>query len=212
MTPVRFPPDVRQHLEGITFDTNLLVGVVPRVFILSIHAENGARLGLLPTVESELRGVAAEYQARFVRRVVRRRRGDGYEVSEKAAAAAIRNIASEYGHEFVERFCRWRDVVRRIEPTPVQRVRRDRLVAQLPANCFRGRGASNDKRIVAETIVHGFTSVATMDVRSMDHFGVNRWLGAHGLLREGHRAAVLDSQTAFRQLCQRRNGSRMLLW
>ena len=207
-----FDPVLHRRLEGTTFDTNRLVGVAARAFILTMYAESGARLSLLPRVQRELRGVTGQPRVRVFRRAIRRRRAAGHYISDEAEVAAANNFAVRLGSILLEEIGRHEELVRLIEPSAKERADAKRLARQLPDSCFRGRGAQADRRIVAEAVVHGLSGVATADVKSIDHSQLNRWLGATVSLSGHRKTRVADTNAALRHVCGREAGVRTVFW
>ena len=187
------------------------MGPTPRRFIVSAYAETGARLSVLPTVQQEFRSAAAAYDVRLASRVIAGLRAQGREFTAEREAEVLKTVATQAGDRFVEKLKR-EEVWRFLEPSFRERSETKDLAGRLPDDCFREKNAAADKRILAETVFHGMNGVVSADARSIDHPGVDRWARDTGVLRSPEWNLVVETDTAFRQLCEGRDAGKAMLW
>ena len=211
LTWLRSDADLRDRLERLTFDTNRLVGPTPRSFIVSAYAESGARLSVLPTVQQEFRSVLTRFDMRLASRVVAGLRAQGQASGDEREADVVKAISTRAVERFMERL-KSNEVWRFIEPSFRDRSATKGLADRLPDDCCSGRNAAKDKRILAETIVHGMNGIITGDKNSIEQDEVNQWARNAGVLRSREWDLVVKADPAFEQLCEGHDTGKTMLW
>ena len=166
-----------------TADTQLLGDPTCRRFLMSLWELAGGTLTVTPTVATELSGNVRGSEIRRWRRALAPPRGQNSRYDQQtynrilegvgdAAVARIRTeLATPRGITAAPR-------------DPEREAEAARIARAIPAACFRQGYRDrqrNDRDIIAEAAILGFTVLATENLTSIRHEQTNAWLQQEGL-------------------------------
>ena len=192
----------------IAFDTNQLMFPTTRRFYMSMQVARGEDVVLLPTVHEELRDKVYEAELIQYSRLCREH------ALEPRQTRTIARAAAQAARD-------WLDAEIRRNDSSLCRIdwsRRDdylELATEIPDACFKGPGVrarDNDRRIVAQALVHGHTLLITDNMASIRTDLLNQWA-----FTAGHASApefVLNANAAARRFSspERPRGLLFLGW
>ena len=201
MNPGTMAPEAID-LGQITADTQLLGDATSRRFLSGLWELEGCALPVMPTVALELPGNVRGAENRRWQRTIRRdlaRTNVRYKPGTyNAILRATREAAEAWTKEELER----PDGVVAVQGSVETDAAAAALARALPAICFRSTNEENernDRAIVAEAVVHGFTLLASENLRSIAHEQLNDWLQDQGKTRRPLIVQIHEALTAYRR-------------
>ena len=171
----------------ITADTQLLCYATSRRFLSSLWELEGAALRVTPTVALELPGSVRAAEERRWQRILQHDVATGNRRYEPATYNAILRAARTAAGTWIEEELDRPHGLVAVPRTVESDQRATALSRAMPGACFRATNADserNDRTIVAEAVVHGFTLLASQNLRSIAHERLNEWLQEQGHARQ----------------------------
>ena len=199
-------------MAQIAFDTNRITHSTPRRFFGSMLEAQGQSSLVLPRVWEEMQRTVVLAERRYWKNVLRNELAQGRGYSDETEARVFRAVGHAALEWLIQERSRNDSAMKVLAPSEQEREEAERIAESLPDDCFPARALAdteNDRRVIAEAVVHGMRGVITDNMASVDHMRVNAWADAEGLTKSKSEF-VMSSGPAMRALTEDLEGSRRM--
>ena len=166
-----------------TADTQLVGDPTCRRFLMSLWELAGGTLTVTPTVATELSGNVRGSEVRRWRRALQPARGQNSRY-DQATYNRILEAVGDAAVAWVRAELATPGGITAAPRDPEREAEAARIARAIPRTCFRQQNHDqqrNDRDIIAEAAILGFTVLATENLTSIRHHETNAWLQEEGL-------------------------------